>query len=244
MIERGRGVAVWRQIAEDIERSIAEGSLMVDGRLPSEQVLADGYGVNRHTVRRAIAALTAQGVLEAARGKGTFVKRRPIAYPITPHTRFSEIVSSQNRQPGGRLIGSSREMADAMQAAELGVEPGASLIRLDVLRVVEGDPIALATSWFVANLVPNLIADYAELGSVTKALERAGHGDYRRHWNRISAVRVAAGDRDLLRAEAGAPVLVVDSLNVTAADVPLQLSRTRFAADMVQLVVETGPRQP
>ena len=52
---------MWRQIAEDIELDIETGRLTPGRQLPTETALAAQYGVNRHTLRRAIGELTAEG---------------------------------------------------------------------------------------------------------------------------------------------------------------------------------------
>lgn len=238
MIERGKGVAIWRQIAQDIQTGIARGKLLVGDQLPTEFELAQRYDVNRHTVRRAIAALANDGHVAATRGRGTFVSRPPISYPLTARTRFSEIVSSQDLQPGGRLISSSEEPAAAQIAEKLCVAEGEKLIKLETLHVAEGQPVSIGSSWFIAAMLPNLIADYAETGSITKALEKAGFAEYRRKASWISADIATETDGTHLRLEAGLPVLVVDSLNVTADGKPLQFARARFAGDAIQLVVE------
>ncbi|MFZ2099583.1 MAG: GntR family transcriptional regulator, partial [Oricola sp.] len=76
MLERKTGVALWRQIADLIRSDIAAGVAAESGRLPPEMELAKRYGVNRHTVRAAIAALEQEGVLRSEQGRGTFVRRR------------------------------------------------------------------------------------------------------------------------------------------------------------------------
>ena len=233
-------MVVWKQIASDLEAGIAAGSLAAGARLPTEMALAERYRVNRHTVRRALAELVHEGYVEATRGRGTFVTRRPIAYPLTARTRFSEIVSAQDLQPGGRLIASGADPARGLVAERLGLAEGAPTIRLETLRVAASRPILIATGWFPAGLVPDLIRDYAETGSITHALALAGHEDYRRQASWISTALVEDADRPHLRLAAGQPVLVVESVNVTATGVPLQFSRTRFAGDAVQLVVESS----
>ena len=56
-LQRGVGVALWRQIADAIRAGIANGLADGAGRLPPEAELAERFGANRHTVRAAIAAL-------------------------------------------------------------------------------------------------------------------------------------------------------------------------------------------
>lgn len=50
------------------------GGATYAGRLPSEPALAHRYGVSRTTIRRAIATLIVEGVLEARHGAGTFIR--------------------------------------------------------------------------------------------------------------------------------------------------------------------------
>lgn len=224
---------------EWLKAEIASGAFEKGSRLPPESEIAARFGVNRHTVRRAIAALTAEGMLRADQGRGTFVAAAPISYPITSRTRFSEIVSGQDKAPSGRLIGSGTDEADALLANWLKVPIGTLLVRIETLRVADGVPVMIGTSWFEQGRFPNLVADYAETGSITKALAKAGVADYRRKESRVTAELVDPQDVAVLGVASGQPVLVVESLNLDADGRPMQYTRTRMAADRIQLVVES-----
>mgnify|MGYP001795998368 CR=1 FL=1 len=236
-LDRSAGIAVWRQIMETLKAEIISGAFEEGSRLPPESTLATRFGVNRHTVRRAIAALTSEGILRADQGRGTFVASAPLNYPIGSRTRFSEIVSGQDRSPSGRLIGSALEEADALLANQLDVPLGTMLIRLETLRVADGVPMMIGTSWFVQATVPNFVADYAESGSITEALKQAGIEDYRRKESRITSELVEARDAQQLGIALGQPVLVVESINLDPSGKPIQYTRARAAADRIQLVV-------
>lgn len=54
--------------------AIAQGSYPVGGRLPGETQLGEQFGASRNTVRRAIARLAAEGLLEVRKGAGIFVQ--------------------------------------------------------------------------------------------------------------------------------------------------------------------------
>ncbi|MEJ8476366.1 phosphonate metabolism transcriptional regulator PhnF [Roseibium sp. H3510] len=238
-IDRGAGIAVWRQIAEWLKAEIAQGTFVTGAKLPTESDIAARFQVNRHTVRRAIAALTGEGLLRADQGRGTFVASTPMNYPIGARTRFSEIVSGQDKTPSGRMIGTGVEDADALIAGQLQMQVGAPLLRIETLRVVDGTPVLVGTSWFEQARFPGLVAAYAETGSFTEALRLCGVEDYSRRETRVSAELVDSQDIALLEIAAGQPVLIVESVNVDPQDRPVQYTRTRMAADRIQLVVES-----
>lgn len=234
-IERGKGISLWRQIEERLRADIANGIYTPGAQLPTELVLAEKYDVNRHTVRRAISALAQTGQLNATRGRGTFVAEKTIHYPISERTRFSEIVSANKRQPGGRLISSGEEAASKEVADRLGLKEGDIVIRGETLRVADGRPITVGTYWMNKKLVPNFIADYAELGTVTQVFERAGFDSYRRLKSWVSAIPADAHDASLMQVTPGTPLLEVLSVNITESGQPLQYTRARFRGDVVQL---------
>lgn len=73
---RSSGHGVFTQITEHVISEIQSGRLKPGDKLPSERELVEFFGLSRVTVRRALAELAAQGVLETLPGKGTFVKAR------------------------------------------------------------------------------------------------------------------------------------------------------------------------
>ena len=231
----GDGVARWRRVADDIRSAIFEGTII--DALPPEVELAARHGVNRHTVRRAIAALAAEGLLRAERGRGTFVNQTPrrVPYAIGTRTRFSENMLKQSLEPSGRLVRAERVAADAATAERLQCRVGAPLFRLDRLSVADGVPMSRSTSYFPAERFPHIIDAYAETGSVTEALKRDGLLDYRRRETRITAERVSTPDADLLNCSSDAIVLISRAVDVDGDGTPVQSLRTKFLADRMEL---------
>ena len=207
-------------------------------RLPAEGELAERFGVNRHTVRRAIGALAADGLVRAERGRGTFVLAAAprLAYAMGARTRFTENVLSQSRAPGGRLIGADRVRAESETAALLGCPAGTLLHRLETLRVADGVPLSVATSWLEAGRFPDIVRHYAESGSITQMLQAAGIADYRRAETRLTAERLSPTDAEHLSAASDAIALVAFAVNVDLAGRPFQVQRTRFHAERMELV--------
>lgn len=65
----------YEQAADQIRELVVTGELSPGDRLPSEALLARDFGVSRATVREALRALTAQGLIRTAKGAagGSFV---------------------------------------------------------------------------------------------------------------------------------------------------------------------------
>lgn len=233
------GVTRWRRIADDIERAIVHGEYPLGARLPGEAEMAVRFDVNRHTVRRALAELARRGLVRAERGSGTYVESKRLPYPIRPRTRFSEIVGGAGRQPGGRLVASATEAVVGEIANRLALLPGAPVVRLELLRSADRVPLCLSTVWLPAERVPDAIRSYRRTRSITPMLSAAGFDDYRRHSTRVSAATADAVDARWLRLTPGRPLLVIDAVDVSPDGIPILASRARFAADRVELVVET-----
>lgn len=232
------GVALWRRVADSIEQAIADGTYPHDTRLPGELEIAEVHRVNRHTVRRALAALAERGLVRAERGSGTYVEAPRIAYPLHSRTRFSEIVGAGGQEADGKLLHSAIEAAPQDLAKRLGLKTGAPLLRIDALRTADRIPICIGTKWVSADRFPDGARIYEKLRSTTKLLAQFGVRDYRREWTKVTAAIAEAGDAARLDLALGRPVLMVDSLDVEPDGKPLLTSRSRFAAERVQFVIE------
>jgi GntR family phosphonate transport system transcriptional regulator len=232
------GVALWRQVADGIERGIAEGRFMAGEKLPGETDIAETYGVNRHTVRRALATLAERGLVRAERGSGTYVEAPRLAYPLRSRTRFSEIVGAGGREPRGQLIDASDDIATRELARELGVKTGTSLIRIEALRLADRTPICVSTSWLAAERFPGAGHVFASARSMTGLLAHFGIRDYRRGSTRITAAIADATDAARLDLALGHAVLVVVSTDVDTDGRPIVTKRSRFAAERIEFVVE------
>lgn len=70
---------IYRQIADQVARAIAGGSLAAGDELPSVRVVAQQYVVNPMTVSKAYSLLEQQGLVERRRGVGMIVLARETA---------------------------------------------------------------------------------------------------------------------------------------------------------------------
>ena len=239
MLERNTGVALWRQIEQTLTGEIQTGVLEAGGRLPTEPALADRFGVNRHTVRRAVSGLVERGLVKVEQGRGSFVAEHVLDYLIGRRTRFSDLVHKQNRHPGGTLLFVRRIKADAVVAEALKLRPGAEVHLLETVGELDGRPISVGTHYFPAERFPDLDAVHRREGTITKTLTHYGCGDYERRITKVTARMPDTSDAEVLRQARNRPILVTESVNVDAEGVPVEYGVARFAADRFQIVFET-----
>jgi GntR family phosphonate transport system transcriptional regulator len=234
-----RGIALWRCIADDFEQTILLGRYENGERLPAESEMAARYGVNRHTVRRAMAELSARGLVRTERGSGTFVRTDKLAYPIGQRTRFSEIIAASGHEAAGRLQGHRLEPASEEIADRLRLKPGDQVVRLEIIRAADRVPISVATTWLSAERFADAGRIFRRVRSITRTLEHYGITGYRRRWTRITATLADAVDAGRLRLSVHRPILIVESVDIGQNDQPILTTRARFAADRMALTVES-----
>ncbi|MBD0276139.1 MAG: phosphonate metabolism transcriptional regulator PhnF [Acetobacteraceae bacterium] len=238
-LARGGGVALWRQIFSEIEREIARGRHPPGARLPTEQTLTARFGVNRHTVRRAMEELEASGLVRVEQGRGSFVAEDVLDYRLGTRTRFTEVIRRQNREPSGRMLRIAEVPADAAVAAALGLQRGWPVVKAERLGLADGRPVVVGAHFFPAARFPRIAADLAADPSITKALAAGGVPDYRRRTTRVTARMPTPEEAALLQQSRTRPVLAAETVNTDPEGEPVEAGWSCYAAGRVQIVVET-----
>jgi GntR family phosphonate transport system transcriptional regulator len=241
VLSRGQGVALWRQIAGNLEGEITAGRRAPGSRLPTEAELSAHFAVNRHTVRRAMEELESRGLVRVEQGRGSFVAEDVLDYPLGSRTRFSEAIRRQNREPRGRILRVAEVASDAAVAAALRLCRGRPVIQVERLGLADGRPVVIGLHHFplprFAALRKLLAGGQA---SITVALAGCGVPDYRRASTRITARLPTPEEAELLQQARTRPVLVAEALNTDPAGEPVDYTIARYAAGRVQIVVEGG----
>jgi GntR family phosphonate transport system transcriptional regulator len=229
--------AIWASIAEELAAEIASGQRIAGEKLPSEAGLSARFGVNRHTVRRALADLSERGLVHARRGAGVFVQGQPVDYPLGRRTRLSTNLAALGREAGRVLLSLETRRASEAEAGALQIKAMAEVHVLEGISTSDGMPIALFRSVFPAARFPGLPETLRETSSVTTALMRHGVPDYTRAETRLSAEKAGAAMALHLRLREGDPILRTSSVNIDLAGTPVEFGMTWFAGDRVVLTV-------
>jgi GntR family transcriptional regulator len=239
MIDRGSALPLWAQVLGDLRRRLAAGEFQQ--RFPGDEELTAQYGVSRHTVREAVRRLAAEGVVERGRGRGTFVTARVIEQPLGALYSLFRSVEEQGFVQRS-IVRRLEERRDEEAAKMLGRDSAEPLIYLERLRLADGQPIVLDSSWLPAALArPLLGTDFTRTALYQELRQRCGiwpDGG----WERISPVLPGAEQRKLLGLPARTPVTAIERL-ATWHTTPVEWRHGLVRADRYSYVARWTTRE-
>jgi GntR family transcriptional regulator, phosphonate transport system regulatory protein len=233
--------AIWAAIAASLSDEIAAGHYHPGDRLPTEAALAARFGVNRHTVRHALASLGERGLVHSRQGAGVFVAQRPTDYPLGRRVRFHQNVLAAGQTPSRTISRSETRASDVGEAAALQLKTGDPVLVVEGVSLADGQPIAAFRSIFPASRFPGLLEHVRATGSITQALAALGLTDYTRAETRLTAELADPVLAVALAVRPGAPVMRTVAVNVDPKGVPVELGTTWFAGERVTLTVADQP---
>ncbi|MEZ5652117.1 MAG: phosphonate metabolism transcriptional regulator PhnF [Burkholderiaceae bacterium] len=228
---------VWLRIADVLADELAAGDPPAGERLPSEQALAERFGVNRHTLRRATRHLADLGYVQIRAGAGLYARRLVLDYALRRRTRLSQNLAENGEVARRELLDAPIEPAGAWAAA-LGLVPRAEVQVLRTRSLVRGKPIALSRGVFPLPRFAGIADRFVTLRSIADALQTYGVHDYHRRRSVVSCRLPSADEVDWLLRPATLPVMVVEFVNVDGDGRVVEAGATVFAADAVQLTVD------
>jgi DNA-binding GntR family transcriptional regulator len=199
---------LYLQVTRSISDDIAAGRLLPGRRLPSERQLCELFEISRVTVRKALAALVEEGLVESSAGRGWFVASGPVSEPPNMLTSFSAMGRARGLEPSAKVLHAHRRAAGIEEVELLDVAPGAELFDLRRLRYLDALPVAIDRCAIPVSRAPELDAvDFAS-ASLYEELERRygllpSHADFS-----VEAAAASTETAELLELEPGAAVLV------------------------------------
>ncbi|GAA5035763.1 GntR family transcriptional regulator [Streptomyces siamensis] len=253
MSEIQRPGALYQQVAAAIREAILSGEFPPGSLLPSEAQLMARYEVSRPTVRNAVAALRAEGLIDVRHGKGSFVRagETPV---LTVERRISRTTEGKFVMPNGDAWQEAEEPStyrtrttkDTGRLLQLNEEE--ALFGCDRLLV---DP-STGTRAMHRTLIPFEVAETVPLlaeqpckrpGAIYWLLAQDGH---KLTWTETVRARMPLPDeRTTLRLPDATPVLHVARTAHGTDGRPLLLEELRIGADRAELAYTmTADKQP
>ncbi|WP_425307457.1 GntR family transcriptional regulator [Ammonicoccus fulvus] len=222
-------------------RHLLETQVICDLRpgeaIPSERELVRRLEVSRVTVRHAIEDLVAEGRLEKSHGRGTFVTGPRIESRLHLMS-FSREMRARGLEPQTRVLDACEVPAVVTVAERLGLEAGTPVVRVERLRLADGNPMAHETGFYPAASFPGLLElDLSSLYDI-----------FARHYGK----RVTSGEQEI-RAEAAdtaqanvlgiprrAPLLVQERVTFAGKET-IEFATSHYRGDRYRLQMDLTP---
>lgn len=224
------------QLALHVARAVEDGRLAPGARLPPERDLAAMADVSRVTVRKAVARLQAQGLVEPRRGAGHFVRAPApkVEQSLSRLTSFTEYMRARGRESSSTVLVAGLFMPAPEESLALGIAAEGRVARIERLRAADGQAIA----WERSSLPPDVLPDPGAVTTSLYEVLRAGGTAPVRAIQRITAVSLRAAEAGLLRLPEGAAALRIDRTGYLPSGRPVEFTRGLYRSDVYDFVAE------
>lgn len=231
------------RIADALRGQIRRGALAPGDALPSEAQLGAEHAASRGTVRHALAALRAEGLIAGGRGKPPVVRRSELAQSFDELVSFSAWAESLGRHPGARTIELARRRVDDDVAARLGLAPNTLAFELVRVRLLDDSPIMVERTTFPEGVGQLLLDADLDGGSIYAQLASRGVRFAEAHQT-IAAIAAGKHDARLLAIAPRSPLLEVRRLTLSPDGEALEWSLDRYRGDAfaITLHADADPR--
>lgn len=218
-------VPLYYQISQLLRQQISTGELKPGDQIPTESELQARFKVSRATVRQAIAQLVYEGLLERRRSKGTIVSKAKLTETLYEFGSFTNEVFKSGRVPTSRLLHFDFIAAPDHIAERLQAQSGETLVWLERLRLVDGEPVGLENWYARAKNLPGIQrSDFKETGreqSTYYVVQEKFGIPLVKAIDLMSAVPLDEREAKLLGLDTGMPALLRARTTFTTNDVPV-----------------------
>ncbi|MGI3780508.1 MAG: GntR family transcriptional regulator [Janthinobacterium lividum] len=258
VLDRGEGRPLYHQLKRWISGQIASGHFPPGSRLPDEQQLSGSLGVSRGVVRQAMSELAFEGLVSKQQGRGTFVAEPKVeARLMSQLPGLAADAAAHGQTVSSHVLGLAEVPAGEVVAQSLKIAEGTPVVRLERLRSIDGEPLALAVTYLPSALAGGLLdvdleGEVSLYGVLAREFDLPVVGARRR----VEAAVAGAREARLLTLRRGAPLLVLRSVSHTTGGRPLEYfsalhrgDRCAFSAslpvgDTSPMTLLTGPVPP
>lgn len=240
-VDKSSDRPVFKQIADDLREQIQGGVWVPGDRIPSEAQLMRRHGVARMTVRQALSALKAEGLLLAEHGRGVFVRGRPVVRRVA-----SDRFARRHRQAGQAAfiaeaegiaapsvdeLDVGHEVASPEVLESLGLPPRAKVLARRRRYLLDGLPVELAASYVPSSMARGTAIEerHTGPGGIYARLEENGH-ELAEFIEEVGARMPTPEERARLRLPEGSPVLTVRRTAFDTNGIQVEMTDTVKAA--------------
>jgi GntR family transcriptional regulator len=235
---------LYSEVEAALSADIAAGLLAAGDQLPSEDQLAERFGVSRITVRKAVENLVGRGIVEIRRGRGTFVREPRIVQELTQLTGFVEDMHVLGRTPTARLLDAQLVAADDDVARELGLPKGSHVMRFRRVRSANGQPVSFDETYLPREIGEAIAMHNLDDEPIFALLEERYSIPLTEAQYQLEAVAADALVATSLDMEPGAPCFLIERTSYTVDNKPIDYERLYYRGDQIRFVTRLARRTP
>jgi len=226
---------MYAQLKEIIISAIVRGDLKPGDQLPSQRVLCEQHEMSHMTVRRALDELMNEGAIYAIPGKGIYVSAHKEYLESGPLVGFTEDMARRGMIASSHVLEAEIIGASTVLAKVLAVAVGAPLVYLRRLRLANGEPMALQTTYLPHALCPGLLDhDLARVSLF--AVLRQVYGLHLTHGaTTVEATLADEEDVELFGVTLPAALLVTEQITYLDTGVAIEFVRTTYRGDRYRM---------
>lgn len=202
-------------IRNALQEQIINHSLQPGDKVPSENALADQYGVKRIEVRSALVTMEKMGLVEGRQGVGRFIKAKipPIELDISGRVSFSEKMKSQGLPYRSEVIYAdyAAEEEVALYKDRINCGTDEKIFKVARLRIVYDIPCAIHISYIREKFVPHIERDKDKLQSVFHYYHTQGYRHLKSDESVISTAFPTIGEQRILQCNELVPLLIYET---------------------------------
>jgi GntR family transcriptional regulator len=209
--------------------------------IPTERELCQKYGVSRSTVRQALGQLENEQRIYRRQGKGTFVAMAKIQQrlELMSHT---ERMRARGASPSSKVLDLRRISAGVEVGEMLELELETEVLRIERLRLADGDPIAIQVVFLNAIRFNGITEELSESASLYQLLSSNYGVELASAEETIEAVAAERREAVLLRCQPGLPLLMLSRRTFDKSGEPIEFVRSLYRGDRYRF--QTGLKLP
>jgi GntR family transcriptional regulator len=194
--------------------------------------------VSRATLRQALAELEDRGLISRHQGRGTFVARPRGELELAGYFSIGSALRARGLEPVTRVLSLTIVEASRQLATDLGALPGDPLVRLERLRLVDGDPLLLETSHLPATLFPGLEAKDLATRSLYSVLDDDYECAVQTATETLEPVITTPEESAVLGVPRHAPAFLVRRVTFDAAKRPVESGQALLRGDRSRFLLQ------
>jgi GntR family transcriptional regulator len=228
------------QIYEWLHSLVRRKRISVGEMLPSESEIADRFGVNRMTVRKALNKMVVEGMIVREQGKGTFLTSdspRELIFNLEVSTGFYSDMQRYGVKPSMELLRSEVIEADDKTSRVLDLGSDRRVILLQYRFFGNGEPVMLEQSYLPYLEYQDLLS--FNLNQLRYPLMKEKFNVFPSQANQsFSAVMLTEEQQSLFQADSPLPCLLLECTIFDAAGIPIDHGTYLYRGDRFKFNVQ------